>query len=288
LLIASRRNGSADVVKLLLEHGADPSVRAGGLLGNVTPLSEAMYASDETVFRLLLDKGADRKAAGPIALALAFRARCDKCVDALIGSAGPDVLTPASFFVAPPLGPGFATKALIERGVDPNAKGPDGLSLLTVAAASDSFPLDTVQALIKKGADVNAKCPDGQTVLDFASRQGRTPMVELLLELGAKPGEASPMAVPEPKPAASIRDAVGRSIPPIQRSDVTFLRKAGCVSCHNNTLSALAVAAARRQGLHVDEEIARAGEDYRQLPRHVAGACSARNRHPRGRRHHQL
>src|SRR5207245_2961185 len=120
-------------------------------------------------------------AAGPIALAFAFRARCDKCVEALIGAAGPDVLTPASFFVAPPLGPGFATKTFIERGVDPNAKGPDGLSLLTIAAASESFPLATIRVLIEKGADVNAKSPDGQTPLDFANRQGCTPMVDLLL-----------------------------------------------------------------------------------------------------------
>ena len=256
LLIASKRNGSAEVVKLLLEHGADPSARAGGLLGSVTPLSEAMYAGDETVFRLLLEKGADRKAAGPIALAFAFRARCEQCVKALIGSAGLDVLTPASFFVAPPLGPGFATKEFIERGVDPNAKGPDGLSLLTVAAASESFPLDTVRALIEKGADVNAKCPDGQTALDYASRQGHTPVVDLLLKSGAKRGEAAATRAMERKPAASLRVAVERSIPLLQRSDATFLRKAGCVSCHNNTLAAVAVSTARKRGFHVDEEIA--------------------------------
>ena len=256
LLIAARRNGSAGVVKLLLEHGANPSDHASGLLGPETPLSEAMYASDEAVFRLLLDKGADRKAAGPTALAFAFRARCDQCVQALLGGAGPDVLTPAAFFVAPPLGPGFATKALVERGVDPNAKGPDGLSLLTVAAASESFPLDTIRALIEKGADVNAKCPDGQTALDFARRQGHTPMVELLLKSGARPGQAAPSA-PDPRPPASIRAAVERSIPLLQRSDATFLRKAGCVSCHNNTLAATAVSTARQHGITVNEEVAR-------------------------------
>jgi ankyrin repeat protein len=257
LLIAAKRNGSADVVKLLLERGADPSVQAGGLLGPMTPLSEAMYAGDETVFKLLLDKGANRKAAGPIALAFAFRARCDKCVEALIGTAGQDVLTPASFFVSPPLGPGFAAKAFIERGVDPNAKGPDGLSLFTVAAASEGFPVDTLKALIAKGADVNAKCPDGQTPLDFARRQGHTPVVDLLLQSGAKPGEAAAMAAVEPKPAASLRAAIERSIPLLQRSDATFLRKAGCVSCHNNTLAAVAVSAARQHGIRVDDQMAR-------------------------------
>jgi ankyrin repeat protein len=256
LLIAARRNGSADVVKQLLEHGADPSAKSSGLIGPVTPLAEAMYASDETVFNLLLDKGASPKAAGPLALALAFRARCEKCVAAMIGSAGPEVLTPASFFVAPPLGPGFATKALIERGVNPNAKGPDGLSLLTIAAASEGFPLDTLRTLIEKGADVNAKCPDGQTALDFANRQGHTPVVDLLLKSGAKSG-VSPAAPRPPKPAASSRAAVERSLPLLQRSDATFLRKAGCVSCHNNTLAAVAVSAARKNQIPVNEEMTR-------------------------------
>jgi hypothetical protein len=150
----------------------------------------------------------------------------------------------------------LATKAFIEFGVDPNAKGPDGLSLLTVAAASEGFPLDTVRALIEKGADVNARCPDGQTALDFAQRQGRTPRVDLLLKSGAKLGETASQPAPDPTPAASLRAAVERSIPLLQGSDATFLRKAGCVSCHNNTLAALELAAARKHGIRVNEEAA--------------------------------
>src|SRR5207248_2545886 len=122
-------------------------------------------------------------------LALAFRARCEKCVKDLIGDAGPNVLTPASFFVSPPLGPGFASKVLVERGVDARAKGPDGLSLLMVNAASEAFPLDSIRTLIEKGADLNDKAPDGQTALDLARRHGQTPVVDLLLKSGAKPGE---------------------------------------------------------------------------------------------------
>lgn len=257
LLIASRRSGGKDVVKLLLDHGANPSAKAGGLVGEVTPLSEAMYAGDESIFRLLLEHGADRKAAGVLALALAFRARCEKCVEDLIATAGPREMTPAAFFVSPPLGPGFAAKALLERGVDAKAKGPDGLSLLMVNAASDSFPLDCIQALINKGADLNDKAPDGQTALDFARRHGQTSVVELLLKSGAKPGELAPPQALTAKPATSIRAAVERSIPLLQRSDATFLHKAGCVSCHNNTLAAVTVATARKHGVRLDEEIAR-------------------------------
>src|SRR5207302_4160159 len=114
---------------------------------------------------------------GVLALIYAYRARCEKCVADLIGTAGPDVLTPASFMVSPPLGSGLAAKALVERGVDAKAKGPDGRSLLMVNAASAAFPLETIQTLIEKGADLNDRAPDGHTALDFARRQGQTPVV---------------------------------------------------------------------------------------------------------------
>jgi hypothetical protein len=48
-----------------------------------------------------------------------------------------------------------------------------------------------------------------------------------------------------------------RSLPLLQQNDVTFLKKAGCVSCHNNTLTAMTVATARQKALPVDEQIAR-------------------------------
>jgi len=81
--------------------------------------------------------------------------------------------------------------------------------------------------------------------------------VDLLLKSGGRPGEMGASPAVEAKPAKSIRAAVERSIPLLQRSDATFLRKAGCVSCHNNTLAAVAVATARGRGVRVDEESAR-------------------------------
>lgn len=62
---------------------------------------------------------------------------------------------------------------------------------------------------------------------------------------------------PQPKAAASVRAAIERSLPALQRADVAFLQKAGCVSCHNNSLTAMTVAAARAKGLRVNEQIAK-------------------------------
>src|SRR6185295_1115028 len=48
-----------------------------------------------------------------------------------------------------------------------------------------------------------------------------------------------------------------RSLPLLQRTDSIFMQKGSCVSCHNNSLTAMTVATARKSGFTVNEEIAR-------------------------------
>src|SRR5262249_15125882 len=147
------------IVTLLLDHGADPSATAPGLLGPATPLTEAAYAGNESVFRLLLDRGTDVKRAGPGPLGLAMRAQCMGCVEAVLGKMERDAITATMVVGSPPFGPALATPLLLERGGDMNARDADGRTLLMLAAASDAAPVvDVVKALIAKGADVNARC----------------------------------------------------------------------------------------------------------------------------------
>jgi hypothetical protein len=69
--------------------------------------------------------------------------------------------------------------------------------------------------------------------------------------------EESPASViRQPKKAESVRAAVERAIPPLQRCDAAFLERAGCVSCHNNSLTAMTIAEARSRGFGVNGEIA--------------------------------
>jgi squalene cyclase len=54
----------------------------------------------------------------------------------------------------------------------------------------------------------------------------------------------------------TIQTAVERSLPLLQKTDATFMKKAACVSCHHNSLTAMTVSLARRNGFAVDEQIA--------------------------------
>jgi hypothetical protein len=126
-----------------------------------------------------------------------------------------------------------------------------------LAVSSDDVSVEAVQTLIRLGGDLKATTADGRTALDFARLAGRTPVVDLLVKSGAKPGREVVLPNVQPTPAASVRAAVERSLPLLQRADVTFLQKSGCVSCHHNSLTAMTVASARKAGIPVDERAAR-------------------------------
>jgi hypothetical protein len=219
-------------------------------------VAEAAYAGDAALFQLLADRGADLTAAGPAQIALALRAQCTTCADALLKALPAAMLTPAMLIATPPFRPAAATNLFLSRGADVNAKDPQGRALLTLACASDEMPLDVVKALLARGVDVNAQSPSGETALGHALLRGNTPIVDLLRKAGA--AGVAPAAVPRgASPAASPRAAIVRALPLLQRSDTAFLKQAGCVSCHNNTLTAMSVADARQRGVPVDETTAR-------------------------------
>ena len=256
LLIAAGRYGSSALVKLLLDRGADPAAKGFALFGESTALSEALFIGDAAVVKMLLDRGANLKEAGYLPLVGALRSNCAGCVERTIEPLDGKLLSFAMTFDAPPLGDAGAVKQLLARGANANAMGPFG-HILPAAAAFEAMPVDTIKALLDRGADVNAKSPRGETALDYARRQGNKPLVDFLLKAGGKEGTGPAAQAVKPNPAASARAAIERSIPLLQKSDVTFIKKSGCVSCHNNTFTAMTVSQARKQGFAVNNEIAR-------------------------------
>jgi ankyrin repeat protein len=244
LLIGVGRAGSHAVVKLLLERGASASVRLPDGRG---ALQLAVAARDASLLQLLLDHGAGRT---PLPLANALLAGCTTCFDVLLPLAEPNDLNGA-LTAAVRMGDLHVTKILLEQGAKP---GPNILQ--TVALSPKTTPVDTIETLIRKGANVDAKTSGG-TILNFAKRQGNTTLVDALIRAGVKDQGAAPSLL-KPNPSGSIRGALERSLPLLQRADVAFIQKAGCVSCHNNSLTAMTITAVRAKGVRVDEHIARA------------------------------
>jgi ankyrin repeat protein/mono/diheme cytochrome c family protein len=268
LLIAASRAGNSEVVRLLLDRGADLSAKAPVAIGYSTVLSEASRADDEALLRLLVERGADVKSAGVAPLSnLQRRATC---LELLAERADKNSLTGALLSFAP-RGDTRAMQTMLERGADANAKDGKGNTVLMLAANSDMIPTEAVRSLVERGVDVNAKNAEGRTALDFAKLRGSTPIVDILMKAGAKEGVSNSEPVPSPMPAASRRAALERSIPLLQRSDVTFLQKASCISCHNNSLTEMTLSIARKNGFSVDERV-----ESDQLKR--VGATLARSR----------
>jgi len=192
------------------------------------------------------------------ALPSALASDCAACVDLLIPPIPKSVLSSTLILTAGDRD-ARAFKILLDHQADAKAAAPGlGFTSLMYAADSEAGAADRVKNLIEHGAEINAKTADGMTALDFALRSGDPSVVEALRKAGAQEGRASAPPAWRPKPAASARAAIDRSIPLIQRSDVAFLRKSGCVSCHNNNLTAMTVAAARKQGIRIDDGVARA------------------------------
>ena len=252
LMRAAGLYGASAVVRRLLDAGADPAAQGSGFIFGTSAVVEAAYAADPESIRLLLARGADPAANGPVALYYALRADCTACVDALLEKTPPPLLNDVAAIMSPPNEDGRHLLPLAGRGIDVNARDGEGRTLLMLAASSDRMLLDAVTTLIAKGADVRAESKDGRTAADFAALRGRTPVLEALLKAGA-PAAKPLLNAPMPARASSSREAVQRSLPLLQRSGATFWKKSGCVSCHNNTLTAETVAAARSHRFAIDE-----------------------------------
>ena len=270
----------SEVVRVLLDAGANPNASSG--LGRTPLVLAAMQASSAPVVRLLLDRGAAPTQAALSAAALhgrtpvvrmllaagvrdngdaainALRLNCLECFEAIAQSQPLPPLRRALAALLPPIGAGRPDpmRTAISHGADPTIVDRGHTVLARAAIVGDTSP-DTIQSLIDAGAPIDAVAADGLSAVEAANRSGNTAVADVLIKAGAKSLVISHRPDLLTVPANTVDAAIRRSLPLLQRTAVQFYRKSGCVSCHHNSVTQMAVAAARAQGFPVDEHAAR-------------------------------
>jgi ankyrin repeat protein len=163
------------------------------------------------------------------------------------------VLTPVGNAAA--FGDPEAIRVLVASGADLNRPGTLGITPLMVAASAEDQNLEVIQALLDAGATVNARDNLGRTALDWALMQGESHASRLLVERGALPGgwhpeKMTPTAQPRP-----LREAFDVAIEQLQKTGPQFHQRMGCISCHHQSLPAVAIHLAADHGVPVETAV---------------------------------
>jgi N-acyl-D-amino-acid deacylase len=256
LMIAATRPGSSRVASLLLARGAKATATSAN---RTTALRLAAGTGDAALMKVLIDGGADLKADAATAFTQSLIARCAACAELVIGAVDPQTFNGTLFNIAR-RSDVAAMRLLVDRGANVNARDNQGRTPLMAACTSDLYSAEVVRFLLQRGADVNARTPAGDTAMSLALLRGG-PIVDLLAGAGVtRPKSPTPPSSFSTQSIAQVasmaRAAVQRSLPILQKTDVTFQAKSGCVSCHNNSLTTMTLDVARRRGFTVDETVA--------------------------------
>jgi ankyrin repeat protein len=264
LLVAAAFPGTVNLLKLLLDRGAD--LRAQDR-GGATALSLAVRSADVEVVRFLVEKGLDPKALTPVAVRVGY-ARWDRPTTDYLISNGLNP-TPDGLLTTANWQPAELVARWIGSGANPNATnaGQYGRTPLLSAVTSDAASsVETVKLLLERGADPNARTTEGETPLDFAIYKGDRAKMQLLEKHGAVRGDG-PRREEIPEPATGgigdPRASVTKSVSRLLDAAPGFRQRTNCISCHHNTLPSLVAATAKRKGVEVDP--GRAGKALEDL-----------------------
>ena len=292
LQVAAMSDHSAEIVRLLIAKGADVKTVDNMMM---TALNAAALGNDTETIRMLVEAGVDVNAAGPLMAADAIVGESPLMNAAYQGNLAAAKLLLAkgakvnavsdrekayqvkngsialggwtALSIAAAYGPADLVKALLDAGADVNVKDVRGMTPLMLAAATDRQNPEILRMLLAKGADVKVKSTAGETALDWARKMGNASVIDMLKHAGAvesqKPQEAIPAAAP-----TELKPAVARSVALLETSSAKFFAQGGCVSCHAQNMTDLAVGAARAKGVAVDRK---AGEERTKALQAVFG-----------------
>jgi ankyrin repeat protein len=265
LIVAAASTGSAEVVRMLLAKGAE--VNTADNTG-ATPLMEATTAGQEDVVRLLLDRGAnvnpkDSGVPGMASLvgsplsAAALHGNADLVRLFLSKGAQVNAVSAANNVVKNgPIAFGNVTalhmaaaggsvdvaRILLDAGAVVDAPDVRGVTPLTFAVATDRPEPGLVRLLIERGADKTLRSKVGESPVDWA-RKYNNPAI--LAELRLEPVTTPVTNHTQTTAAGSPRAAVERSLQILRATSSRMLANGGCVACHAQPVTGLAVATAR-------------------------------------------
>jgi ankyrin repeat protein len=269
LFVAAMTDGAAPIVKLLASKGAD--VKARDAFGNTTLMSAAMGDDLETM-RFLVGAGVDVNAAGATGMTPLIAAAYQADLEAvkLLLAKGANVNAKAQ---SPALFPGGDPKSgpvalsamtpllaaasknsvdvvrtLLDAGADVNARDGRGMTALMLAVATTHQNPAVIRLLIERGADETVQSGAGETAADWARKLG-VPHGLAALKLEALP---APAVSHEPGAPVDAKIAAERSVALLEGSSQKFFESSGCISCHHQIVTDMAVAEARGKGLRVD------------------------------------
>lgn len=203
--------GALDLIKLMLDKGADPNLNFAGQLHstslccganeNASPFFRAAVASDVEALKLMIAHGAQLEWTVPEPPKTEGRAG-----GAAAGGRGNPNLgrTPLMVAMNGGRGAGLAAGPGFERLIAPPFR-----------EASNRDPLEAVKTLVAAGANVNHKAPDGSTPLHLAVTARQVPIIRELVKAGAKldavnRDNQTPLILaekPEPPPPAGNNNA---------------------------------------------------------------------------------
>ena len=200
--------GHKDIVRVLLERGADPNI--AGAWGR-TPLLTAIRARLDDVTHMLIERGADPNIADhekhtPLRYASA-RGDTD-LVRLLLGrGADPNKTEPhrpdkpwkfpgsTALMCAVYSGHKDIVRLLLEKGAQPNVREgtTQGYTACTPLHYAAIFGYkDIAQFLLDAGANINRTDKDGRTPLKCATEKGHQDVGQLLLDRGAEGKKSKP------------------------------------------------------------------------------------------------
>jgi ankyrin repeat protein len=272
LLVAAMSDPSADIVKFLIEHGAD--LKAVDFL-KTTPLRAATLGNDTETIRTLIDAGVDVNAAdlpgiSPLMMAAGWNSNTRAVQLLLAKGANPKAASrpvmglPArngasefgsltALIMAAPFGPPEMIGNLLDSGADANAKDVRGMTPLMLAVATDHQDPAIIKMLLDHGADPSIKSGIGDTAPDWARRAALPSGLDLLRTTPISSASATP-TINGQKP--DLRPSIQKTLGLIEKSSWQFFAQSGCVSCHAQSMTDLVVGQARGKGFQIDEKAA--------------------------------